>query len=164
MVPVAVLSKRQHQSGAGFTARPVCVFFVCPPRQKNQVPHHGPSHISLKTKISGRAVKPIQEKLYTPTLTKYSTWPTSSVCLIHLFLRESLYSCFLASRGTTVPSFSDALAFQIRRLVSSLPVMTNLRITFPKGRWKRQRHVGGVGITLHAVSKQLLEYTVVIKL
>lgn len=61
----------------------------------------------------------------------------------HLFLRESLYSCFLASRGTTVPSFSDALAFQIRRFVSSLPVITNLIVTcitcvtFVSGRWEQ---------------------------
>lgn len=52
----------------------------------------------------------------------------------YLFLRLFLYSCFLASLGTTFPSFSDALAFHIRRLVSSLPVITNLskkaRVTF----------------------------------
>ena len=44
----------------------------------------------------------------------------------HLFLRLFLYSCFRASLGTTAPIFSDAFAFHIRRLVSSLPVMTNL--------------------------------------
>lgn len=52
--------------------------------------------------------------------------PPLTTTLSHLFLRLFLYSCFLASLGTTFPSFSDALAFHIRRLVSSLPVITNL--------------------------------------
>jgi hypothetical protein len=48
-----------------------------------------------------------------------------SVSTFHLSLRVSLYSIAARSRAVTMPSLSDALAFHIRTLPSSEPVITN---------------------------------------
>ena len=48
-----------------------------------------------------------------------------SVSTFHLSLRDSLYSIAARSRAVTMPSLSDALAFHIRTLPSSEPVITN---------------------------------------